>query len=69
MNNIIITTPDELRAIVSEAVSGALPKTASGQSQVDYHHIDGCSGVIEDTWLPNVQSKDLQTHICRGNSL
>jgi len=35
MGNIILTTPEELRAIVSEAVSGILPKTVSNQSQID----------------------------------
>jgi hypothetical protein len=34
MNNLIITTPDELRAIVQEAVSGALPKTTP-EPQID----------------------------------
>jgi len=34
MSTIIVTTPDELRAIVSEAVSGILPKQTS-QPQID----------------------------------
>ena len=34
MDKIILTTPDELRAIVSEAVSGILPKQSS-QPQID----------------------------------
>ena len=35
MSNIILTTPDELRAIVSEAISGAFPKPVSNPSQID----------------------------------
>lgn len=31
MPNIIVTTPEELRAIVSEAVSGVLPKHDSSE--------------------------------------
>jgi hypothetical protein len=34
MNSIIVTTPEELRAIVSEAVAGVLPKPVS-ESKVD----------------------------------
>jgi hypothetical protein len=34
MNQIVLTTPDELRAIISEAVSGVMPKQVT-QSQID----------------------------------
>ena len=35
MTNIILTTPEELRAIVSEAVTGLMSKDISQKSQID----------------------------------
>jgi hypothetical protein len=57
MNNIIITTPEELRAIVSEAVSGALPKTASGQSQVDTITLTDALELLMEHGYPTSKAK------------
>jgi hypothetical protein len=69
MTNIILTTPEELRAIVSEAASGVLPKTASSQSRIDIITLTDALELLREHGYPIFQSKSLQTHIYRGNSM
>ena len=57
MNQIILTTPDELRAIVSEAVSGMLPKPAAVQSQIDTLTLDDALCVLKEHGYPTSKAK------------
>ena len=54
MGTIIVTTPDELRAIVNEALSGIVPKTVREPTQVEHQHrhsIDIHSNWFFFSWL------------------
>ena len=57
MGNIILTTPDELRAIVSEALSGVLPKTASNQSQIDTITLNDALELLREHGYPTSKAK------------
>ena len=57
MSNIIITTPEELRAIVSEAVSGILPKQSSGQQQIDTITLNDALELLKEHGYPTSKAK------------
>lgn len=57
MSNIILTTPDELRAIVSEAISGAFPKPASNQSQIDTITLNDTLELLKEHGYPTSKAK------------
>lgn len=57
MSNIIVTTPEELRAIVSEAVSGALPKQASSQPQIDTMTLNDVLELLKEHGYPTSKAK------------
>jgi len=56
MGNIILTTPDELRAIVSEAVSGILPKQTS-QPQIDTISLNDTLELLHEHGYPTSKAK------------
>lgn len=57
MSDIIVTTPDELRAIVSEAVSQALPKQASPQPTIDTITLDDTLKLLKEYGYPTSKAK------------
>ncbi len=57
MSNIIITTPEELRAIVSEAVSHALPKQASPQTPIDTLTLNDTLELLKEHGYPTSKAK------------
>lgn len=57
MSNIIVTTPEELRAIVSEAVSGILPKQSSGQQQIDTITLNDALELLKEHGYPTSKAK------------
>jgi len=56
MQTIILTTPDELRAIVSEAVSDVLPKQIS-QPQIDTISMDDTLELLHEHGYPTSRAK------------
>ncbi|KAA6319661.1 hypothetical protein EZS27_030472 [termite gut metagenome] len=56
MNNIILTTPEELRAIVSEAVSGVIPKTVS-ESKIDTIILSDAIELLREHGYPTSKAK------------
>jgi len=56
MDKIILTTPDELRAIVSEAVSGILPKQSS-QPQIDTISLNDTLELLHEHGYPTSRAK------------
>jgi len=56
MSNIILTTPDELRAIVSEAISGAFPKPAN-PSQIDTITLNDTLELLKEHGYPTSKAK------------
>ena len=57
MSNIIVTTPEELRAIVSEAVSGILPKQSSGKKQIDTITLNDALELLKEHGYPTSKAK------------
>ena len=57
MSNIILTTPDELRAIVSEAISGAFPKPSSHPSQIDTITLSDALELLKEHGYPTSKAK------------
>jgi hypothetical protein len=57
MSNIILTTPDELRAIVSEAISGAFPKPVSNPSQIDTITLNDALELLKEHGYPTSKAK------------
>ena len=57
MSNIIVTTPEELRAIVSEAVSVVLPKQASNQPQIDTVTLNDALELLKEHGYPTSKAK------------
>ena len=57
MGNIILTTPDELRAIVNEALSGIVPKTAFNQSQIDTLTLNDTLELLREHGYPTSKAK------------
>ena len=57
MSNIILTTPDELRAIVSEAISGAFPKPVSNPSQIDTITLNDTLELLKEHGYPTSKAK------------
>jgi hypothetical protein len=53
MGNIILTTPDELRAIVSEAVAGI----TANQSKIDTLTLDSALEVLKEYGYPTSKAK------------
>jgi hypothetical protein len=57
MQNIILTTPEELRAIVSEAVSCILPKPVSNQSGIDTITLNDALDLLKEHGYPTSKAK------------
>jgi hypothetical protein len=57
MSNIILTTPDELRAIVSEAISSAFPKPVSNPSQIDTITLNDTLELLKEHGYPTSKAK------------
>ena len=57
MSNIILTTPDELRAIVSEAISCAFPKPVSNPSQIDTITLNDALNLLREHGYPTSKAK------------
>jgi len=57
MANIILTTPEELRAIVSEAVSCILPKSVSNQSLIDTITLNDALELLKENGYPTSKAK------------
>ncbi len=57
MPNIILTTPEELRAIVSEAISGIVPKTASQQTEIDTITLSDVLTLLREHGYPTSKAK------------
>jgi hypothetical protein len=56
MNQIVLTTPDELRAIISEAVSGVMPKQVV-QSQIDTLSLNDTLDLLQEHGYPTSRAK------------
>jgi predicted DNA-binding transcriptional regulator AlpA len=56
MNQIILTTPDELRAIINEAVSGVMPKQTA-QPQIDTISLNDTLLLLEEHGYPTSRAK------------
>ena len=56
MNQIVLTTPDELRAIISEAVSGVMPKQVA-QSQIDTLSLNDTLDLLHKHGYPTSRAK------------
>jgi predicted DNA-binding transcriptional regulator AlpA len=56
MQSIILTTPDELRAIVSEAVSGVIPKQVSN-NQIDTLTLNDALELLREHGYPTSKAK------------
>lgn len=57
MSNIILTTPDELRAIVSEAISGVFPKPHSNPSPIDTITLNDALELLKEHGYPTSKAK------------
>jgi len=57
MSNIIITTPEELQAIVSEAVSRVLPKQASRRPPIDTLTLNDTLELLKEHGYPTSKAK------------
>lgn len=57
MSNIILTTPDELRAIVSEVIAGAFPKPVSNPSQIDTITLNDALELLKEHGYPTSKAK------------
>ncbi len=57
MSNIIVTTSEELRAIVSEAVSRVLPKQAAPQPPIDTITLNDVLKLLEEHGYPTSKAK------------
>jgi predicted DNA-binding transcriptional regulator AlpA len=57
METIIVTTPDELRAIVSEAVSGIMPKQVSNNPQIDTITLNNALEILREHGYPTSKAK------------
>jgi hypothetical protein len=66
MSNIILTTPDELRAILSEAISGAFPKPVSNPSQIDTIALNDTLELLKEHGYPTSKLYKLTS---TGNSI
>ncbi|GHV49068.1 hypothetical protein FACS1894181_06830 [Bacteroidia bacterium] len=57
MNSIIVTTPDELRAIINEAVSGISATAVSNKPQIDTITLSGVLHLLEEHGYPTSKAK------------
>jgi hypothetical protein len=57
MSNIILTTPDEFRAIVSETVSGVMPKQTSSNNQIDTLTLNDVLELLREHGYPTSKAK------------
>jgi len=57
MTNIVLTTPEELRAIVCEAVFGILPKSVSNQSSIDTITLNDALELLKEHGYPTSKAK------------
>jgi predicted DNA-binding transcriptional regulator AlpA len=56
MEKIIVTTPDELRAIISEAVSGVIPKQVA-QTRIDTLSLNDTLDLLQEHGYPTSRAK------------
>jgi len=57
MANIVLTTPEELRAIVSEAVTGLMSKNLSEKSPIDTITLADALHLLEEHGYPTSRAK------------
>lgn len=57
MSNIILTTPEELRAIVNEAISSALPKPANNLPHIDTITLNDLLILLKEHGYPTSKAK------------
>lgn len=57
MSNIILTTPEELRTIVSEAVARVLPQQASPQQPIDTLTLNDTVKLLKEHGYPTSKAK------------
>lgn len=57
MSSIILTTPEELRAIVSKAISDALPKQSSSQVKIDTMTLNDTLVLLKEHGFPTSKAK------------
>ncbi len=56
-NNIIVTTPDELREIVSKAISEVFPKTTSQNPPIDSITLNDALELLKEHGFPTSKAK------------
>lgn len=57
MNKIIVTTPDELRLIVKEAVIGLVPQQEETKSESDSVNLETALQVLTENGFPTSKGK------------
>ena len=57
MNNVILTTPEELKAIISEIVSNTIPPVSSVKELPDSITLDTAVKVLEEFGYPTSKAK------------
>ena len=57
MTSIVLTTPEELRAIVNEAVSGIMSKPVSNQSLIDTIALNDALELLKEHGYPTSKAK------------
>lgn len=57
MTNIILTTPEELKSIVSEAIAGVLPLHAEPKSQIDTIALTDALKLLKENGYPTSKGK------------
>lgn len=57
MTNIILTTPEELKSIVSEAIAGILPHKAEQKSQIDTITLTDALKLLKENGYPTSKGK------------
>jgi len=76
MPTIIVTTPEELRAIVNEAIAEFLPKTSMKESPPDSITLDSAINLLKENGYPTSKAKiykltssEEMPHLKYGNKL
>ena len=69
MSTIIVTTPEELKAIVNEAIAEFLPKTQIKESLPDTITLNtAIDRSSEREWISHIQGKNLSVNLCRKDA-
>jgi hypothetical protein len=68
MSNIIITTPEELKAIISEAVANVIPQVSNSKELPDSITLETAVLILEEFGFPTSKAKILQINVFRLNA-